>query len=407
MSTDPKGAPRPLPSRPNLRHLKNQAKDLLRAGRVPTMAKALLAIAREYGFTSWPKLKADIELRSAAGKLADAIDQEDVAQVIALVTANPDLLRAPIGYGGSGALSRVAECRTAAGVPAGRLEMAAWMIDHGADVHEAGDSPLHRAALDSARIPMMELLVANGADVNGVYKDRFAVIHSPCETVDAETLRWLLDHGADPDCAQVDGRIRLTALDYVLGSYMRTPELSACIDILLAAGGTTRYDVPSVLTLLRGRADELAAQLAAAPALVHARFPALDIGTSGERMLTLRGATLLHVAAEYDWTARMATLLIDAGADVNARADVGDDGVGGQTPLFHAVTHGAVTHEWLPVTRLLIARGADVNVRARVPGHYERDGEVLDCTPLGYARRFSGGVASSTVRFLREHRARE
>jgi hypothetical protein len=34
MSTDPHGAPRPLPDRPNLRHLKDQAKDLLKAGAV-------------------------------------------------------------------------------------------------------------------------------------------------------------------------------------------------------------------------------------------------------------------------------------------------------------------------------------------------------------------------------------
>ena len=34
MSTDPQPAKRPLPDRPNLRHLKDQAKDLLKAGAV-------------------------------------------------------------------------------------------------------------------------------------------------------------------------------------------------------------------------------------------------------------------------------------------------------------------------------------------------------------------------------------
>ena len=32
MSTDPQAAPRPLPDRPNLRHLKDQARDLLETG---------------------------------------------------------------------------------------------------------------------------------------------------------------------------------------------------------------------------------------------------------------------------------------------------------------------------------------------------------------------------------------
>jgi len=39
----------------------------------------------------------------------------------------------------------------------------------------------------------------------------------------------------------------------------------------------------------------------------------------------------------------------------------------------------------VPVTRLLVEQGADLTVRAKVPGHYERPGEVVDCTALGYA----------------------
>lgn len=145
---------------------------------------------------------------------------------------------------------------------------------------------------------MMELLVSKGADVNGVSKDRYPVIHSPCETVDYEAMRWLLEHGADPNCRQVDSRVRITALDYLLGSYVRTAHLPSCIDLLAAAGGQTRHDHPAVLALLRYRRDLLAQEIAIDPALVHTQFPDLDIGTSGERMLTLRGATLLRVPSD-------------------------------------------------------------------------------------------------------------
>lgn len=407
MPTHPEGGPRPLPARPDLRHLKDQAKDLLRSGGATSLANALFAVAREYGFASWTKLKNHVEARLAIGQLADAIDADDVDRVKALLTANPGLHRAPIGYGGSGALTRVAECRTLQGVTPARLAMAAWLIEHGSDVHQDGDAPLGRAALNGSRVPMMELLVSRGADVNGAYKGMFPVILAPCESVDPEALRWLLERGANPNCADPTRQFRDGALDYVIGSYVRSPELAQCMEILLAAGATTRFDIPPVLNLLRGRLDTLSEQLAADLHLVHARFPSLDVGTSGERMLTLRGGTLLHVAAEYEPAGRAAALLLDAGADVNARADIDAAGVGGQTPLFHAVTHGGSTHRWLAVSRLLIERGADVNVRARVPGHYEREGEVLDCTPLGYARRFSGGPESSTVRLLREHGARE
>jgi hypothetical protein len=54
--------PSGLPNRPNLEHLKKQARERLRElqVRVPgtRLADAQHSIAREYGFTSWPKLKA-------------------------------------------------------------------------------------------------------------------------------------------------------------------------------------------------------------------------------------------------------------------------------------------------------------------------------------------------------------
>ena len=177
------------------------------------------------------------------------------------------------------------------------------------------------------------------------------------------------------------------ALDYVIDTYPRDPKrLSACIEILLAAGGHTRYDAPGVLPLLRGRNDEQAAVLDRELSLVHRRYPRLDAcGNSGGRLLTLRGATLLHMAAEYGFL-DAAGLLLDRGADVNARADIGPDDVGGQTPIFHALTNQGTPRS--KVGQLLIARGADLSVRARVPGHYERPGEVLDVSAEEYAALF-------------------
>jgi pimeloyl-ACP methyl ester carboxylesterase len=57
----------------------------------------------------------------------------------------------------------------------------------------------------------------------------------------------------------------------------------------------------------------------------------------------------LHVAAEYG-NLTAAALLLDRGADVNARATVDEAGVGGQTAIFHAVTQ--FDDGGLPVTRL-------------------------------------------------------
>ena len=134
--------------------------------------------------------------------------------------------------------------------------------------------------------------------------------------------------------------------------------------------------------MLRGRLEHLTALLVADPSLVDWRFPELDFGATGGRMLTLRGATLLHVAAEYG-NLDASKLLLDRGAAVNARAAIHR-----QTPIFHAATQP--NDAGLPTVRFLVERGADLSVRARVPGPCERPGETVECTPLGYALLFAG-----------------
>ncbi len=349
----------------------------------------------------------DVQEPKGTAELKRAIDRNSLERVQSLMTAEPKLHRAPLGYGKDGPLTWVAECRVPWEPPGpARLAIAKWMLENGSDVHQGGDGPLMRAALNGDRIPMMELLVTHGADVNAWWHGEYPIIFASCEAMDPATLGWLLVHGADPNCGGPKAGMPHpgTALDYVIGSYARSPRrLSACIELLLEAGGATRYRAPAVLALLRGRLDELAAHLAADPGVVNQRFPELDCGTSGGRLLTLRGATLLHVAAEYGYL-EAARLLLDRGADVNSRADIDASGVGGQTAVFHAATQ--FDDAGLPLVQLLIEHDADLTVRARLPGHYERPGEVVECTPLGYARHFPG-KAGKTVAWLRKHGALE
>ena len=409
MSTDASGTPRPLPHRPDLRHLKNQAKDLLKAGAATSLADAQFQIASLYGFTSWPKLRAHVEFFKETGQLKQAIDTNDMTHVKRLMTRNPALHSAPLGYGEDGPLTWAAECRVPWGPPSpARLAIAEWMITHGSDVHQGGDGPLMRAALNADRIPMIELLVSHGADVNARWHGHFPVILAPCESMDAAALKWLLEHGANPNCRnngyEMHGHSYSgTALDYLIAGYVRSVErLGACIELLLAAGGETRYDAPAVLALLRGRLETLAQLIDAAPGLVHKRFPELDCGQTGGRSLLLQGGTLLHVAAEYG-SATAVALLLDRGADVNARAPVDQAGVGGQTAIFHAVTQ--FEDYGLPATQLLIERGADLTVRVNLPGQYEQPAEVVECTPLGYALLFGGPSQRRTVTLLRQRGA--
>jgi hypothetical protein len=146
---------RMLPPRPNLRHLKDQAKDLVKAGTATSIADAQCKIARLYGFPSWPKLKAHVVSLEQIGQLKEAIDTNDVARVKDLMSRNPELHRAPLGYGRSGPLTWVAECRVPWEPPgAARLAIATWTAIFHA-VTQFGDTGL----------PMTQLLVARGADL--------------------------------------------------------------------------------------------------------------------------------------------------------------------------------------------------------------------------------------------------
>jgi hypothetical protein len=388
MPTLPEPSPRSLPDRPNLRHLKDEAKALVKAGGAPTLAAAQFNIARAYGFASWPKLKAHVDSLEQTGQLKQAIDTNNIDEVKRLMMRNPALHRAPLGYGKNGPLTWVAECRVPWEPPgATRLAIAQWMIDNGSDVHQGGDGPLMRAALVGMRVPMMELLVRNGADVNAEWNGHFPILFAPCETVEPIALKWLLDHGADPNCAHAGRKHPDNALDYVMGTYSRSGHLAECIGLLLAAGCTSRRTTPGLLNLLRGRIDLLAAEIDANPSLVDRRFAELDLGGTAYRRLRLNGATLLHVAAEYGNLAA-AKLLVDRGAGINARADADEAGIGGQTPIYHAATQ---FYGWgLDVVGFLIGGGADLSVRAKIPGHYDQPDEFVNCTPLGYALLFPG-----------------
>lgn len=397
MATPEKGT-RSLPDRPDLRHLKDQAKDLHKAGSAASLTKAQFQIARSYGFESWPKLKAHVELLEEIGQLKEAIDAENLPLVIDMMTRNSDLHRAPLGYHKNGPLTWVAECRTVKGPPSStRLDMARWMIEHGSDVHQGGDGPLMRAALSDRRIPMLDLLVAHGADVNARWNGSYPIICAPCETLAPGVLKWLLEHGADP---RVDSAKYGSPLAMVLGTYGRGANgKHACLDIL-AAHGLVLPDTPC-MAFHRGSLPLLDAHLKRDPSLLSRCFSEAeifppDLGLKpgdGLHLTPVAGTTLLHLAIEYD-ELEIAAWLLEHGADANVRAEIDADGFGGHTPLFHAVLSLGARDDGK--ARLLLKHGADPNARATIRkelrdmGDPEKEKmfEFHEVTPLAFAQRF-------------------
>ena len=256
------------------------------------------------------------------------------------MTRHPELHRAPLGYGKNGPLTWVAECRVPR-VPPGetRLAMARWMIENGSDVHQGGDGPLMRAALDDMKLPMTELLVAHGADVNAVWGGTYPIILAPARGIRARTLQWLLDHGADLHAAKNCDPIEMLTCIYS----RRAKEKNACFEIVGAAGFALP-DTP-VMALHRGRLDLLQEHLDRDPSLLERRFTYGEIffnrdGAPGDAYpaTPVSGGTLLHLALEFD-DIDVARWLIERGADVNARAAIDAEGFEGHTPLFHTVVN--------------------------------------------------------------------
>jgi ankyrin repeat protein len=92
------------------------------------------------------------------------------------------------------------------------------------------------------------------------------------------------------------------------------------------------------------------------------------------------------VAAEYG-NAEVARVLIEQGADVNARAAVDEYGLNGHTPLFHTVNSGH--NHSAPIMKMLLQAGArsDIQVRGITWGKgFEWETTLFDVTPISYAQ---------------------
>jgi hypothetical protein len=239
---------RPLPSNPSLDHLKHQAKDLLKghaardlqaAQRIrefhPTfkvagdaeifsagfrLADAQLAIAREYGFPSWTRLKSHVEKPISSNRLklphheriedplfrqaVNLLDAGDIDGLQAHLKQHPDLVHQRVVFEGVNyfrnptLLEFVAENPIRHGtLPGNIVAIAKAIVDAGAE----------RSALNEAlglvcsgrvprecrvQLPLINLLCDQGADPEGAMMS--ALGHGEFEAVAALVL-----HGAKLD----------------------------------------------------------------------------------------------------------------------------------------------------------------------------------------------------------------
>ncbi len=242
----------PLPDRPHLDQLKNQAKDLKKGHKAGdpqaleriranhprlagsavheiqafrfTLSAAQLVVAREYGFTSWPKLKAHVESLAPGAEglvtqFTQAIRTDDAAGARRLLEAHPVLrtqIDEPLGPFDSPLITNVrskemldvllaaganlnAKSRWWAGgfglLHGASPELAAYAIERGAivDVHAAARLGL----LDRLR----ELVKADPELVHARGGDGQTPLHFAATV---EIAEYLLDHGAEIDTRDLD-----------------------------------------------------------------------------------------------------------------------------------------------------------------------------------------------------------
>jgi hypothetical protein len=174
-----------LPTRPDLEQIRHQAKDLLRAARSGdgeslvriravsprlTLASAQLAVAREYGFANWPKLKLEVQRR-------EVLDDRDVNGLRALLAEDAALATRSLEHwcdhpNGASPLAYLAMLRydTSRGVwrdVPGTGDVARALVDAGALIDgEAGDqeTPLITAA-SYGDAEVAQVLIETGADL--------------------------------------------------------------------------------------------------------------------------------------------------------------------------------------------------------------------------------------------------
>lgn len=238
---------KPLPARPNLEQLRNQAKDFLKSLKSGdpvglhrlqenhpqppkcvdaafSLSDAQLVIAREYGFATWPRLKEHVEtVRLETGdpmeQLKQAFHANDALRLRTLLERFPRfkaMLDEPIGPFDSPVITNVSS-----------REMLDVLLEAGADINAksrwwaGGFGLLHGANPDlakyaiergatvdvhaAARLGMIEklreLVAGKPALVHAHGGDGQTPLHF-ASTI--EIAAFLLDHGADIDARDVD-----------------------------------------------------------------------------------------------------------------------------------------------------------------------------------------------------------
>jgi ankyrin repeat protein len=364
---------RALPARPNLEHLKNEAKQRLKALRRQApqsrLAAVQLALAREYGFASWRQLKAHVDQiaggtartqreRKRVFAAARAGDLETVRRAFAAgfdpATTDDDgrtihqiaiadgheaielLVRDAAGRETHPPEQRQAIRAILAAAQDGRADELDRLLDAHPDLIDARgggfekQTALHRAVCCNQQA-CARLRLDRGADVHvRDFPDNATALHLAAAVADRAIVEMLVAAGSDAAAGGDDYEVG------VLGwatCFRRVREDVA--EYLLRHGG--KLDIWSAIAL--DRADDVRNLVMREPSLLNARMSRNQ-----------RRRTPLHHAAAKNRPG-MVRLLLALGADPNATDATG------ATPLTTAAQESAEAS----IVSTLLAAGATID----------------------------------------------
>lgn len=360
MSTPNGGAKRRLPQQPSEENLKKQAKRRARLDAIQ-LAEAQHRLAVDYGFSNWAKLMAFV----AAQRTRPADWYHDPNENL------PKLAN-------DGSLNKVQAFLATGHFTQADLDTALGRVVCGMGNYTATD-----------RWKIADLLIDAGADPDGDYGGNYGpIIFGPCEGTSYDGIRYLIDHGADVSFAPIPSKYGdQSPLSHLLGTYGRgrNDEKHKAIDLLLSRGAVIPPEItPPLLAIHRGDAAQLAKLIENDRSLLRQTFPNMPYGN-----IALRGSTLLHCAVEFgeiDCIEAIMGLRRDWGdVNMNSKADM-IDGIGGQTPVYHAInTNG--DRNFYTLEYLLAHHGQSIDMGVKATWRAYGNEQATPLTPLEYAEK--------------------
>ena len=391
-------ATRRLPAQPNLEQLRKQAKDLLaqylsadpeaiaevqRFERNPDPSSFALndaqrVLARAYGYPSWPKLKAFVDGANVAN-LAVAVQSGNFPTVRTLLHARPELVHMDMHEGNEHRALHFAVLRRDSamvrllmeagadarkGIYPHRDATSALALARERDYHDivavieeeerlrrqelscpnATISPvqeqINKAIAQAGNALAIQLLDADKTLIQACDRHGGTPLHIAAEESNQEIAQWLLDRRANVHKRDLRG---LTPLDRAA---LHADDFPALANILLSRGA----ELTLFAAVALGNAARVRECLAADPAALR------RIDHNGGLL------TLAVNRAQIE----IVELLLDLGADVDERIQLEqleEPVASWGMPLWHAAGNNN-----LPISRLLLDRGADPNANVYASG---------------------------------------